>query len=208
MLDNDAKTEFWESAFVEKQEMWGHEPSSSAFIALDHFKETGARSVLVPGYGYGRNAHVFVENDMEVTGIEISRTAIELARKHKGDTVHVYHGSVVDMPFDTKKYDGIFCYALIHLLDAAERRKLIADCYEQLADNGCMVFVAISKKSPTYGQGRYIEQDRYEIFEGVKMYFYDEASIEQEFGPYGLERLTEITENFPFYLITCKKISQ
>lgn len=89
---------------------------------------------------------------MRVTGIEISETAIELAKKTYGDTMRVYHGSVMDMPFDNEKYDGIFCYGLIHLLDEPERKKLIQDCYDQLSDDGYMVFITISQDAHTYGE--------------------------------------------------------
>jgi SAM-dependent methyltransferase len=117
----------------------------------------------------------------------------------------IYHGSVTDMPFDKCRYDGIFCYALIHLLDESERGKLIHNCYNQLADNGYMVFVVISKEAPTYGQGKFVSKDRYEIFDGVKMFFYDRASINAEFSKAGLFEITEVTENYPFFLIKCKK---
>lgn len=60
---------------------------------------------------------------MTVTGIEISRTAIEMARKHYGNETVIYHGSVTEMPFDNEVYDGVFCYALIHLLDGNERER-------------------------------------------------------------------------------------
>ena len=33
------------------------------------------------------------------------------------------------MPFDKALYDGIFSYALIHLLNEKERGKLTNDCY-------------------------------------------------------------------------------
>ena len=153
----------------------------------------------------GRNAQIFRDNGIAVTGIEISKTAIELAGKHYGTEMTIYHGSVTDMPFDKARYDGIFCYALIHLLDSTERLKLIQDCYNQLNDGGFMVFTAISKEASTYGKGQFISKDRYEIFDGVKMFFYDRASIQEEFGKAGLFEITEITESFPFFLIKCKK---
>jgi len=160
---------------------------------------------LVPGIGYGRNAQLLVDHGMTVTGIEISKTAIEMARKHYGTAMAIYHGSVTDMPFDSHQYDGIFCYALIHLLDEAERAKLIQDCFNQLSDGGYMIFTAIAKEAHTYGQGKFISKDRYEIFEGVKMFFYGEETIKAEFGPYGLFETTPINESQPFFLIKCQK---
>eukprot|EP01132_Coremiostelium_polycephalum_P010805 gene10805-13228_t len=180
MSNETEKPEFWESAFGEKQEMWGFDPAKSAVLTKDFFVEKSVKNILIPGIGYGRNAQVFKENGMTVTGIEISKTAIEMAKKHYGTDMVIHHGSVTDMPFDKNQYDGIFCYALIHLLGSSEREKLIRDCYDQLQENGYMVFTMISKKAPTYGQGKQISKDRYEIFEGAQLFFYDQASIKSE----------------------------
>ncbi|GAB2776984.1 hypothetical protein GCM10027275_19930 [Rhabdobacter roseus] len=151
--------------------MWGFEPARSAVLVRDFFAERGVRQVLIPGIGYGRNAQVFRDSGMAVTGIEISQTAIEIARKQYGPAMAIYHGSVTDMPFDHNRYDGIFCYALIHLLDRPEREKLIRDCYHQLTEQGYMVFTVLSKAAPTYGQGTYLSPDRFEMFGGVQLFF-------------------------------------
>jgi SAM-dependent methyltransferase len=205
MANESEKPEFWESAFGEKQEMWGFEPSKSAVLTKDFFIQKSVKNILIPGIGYGRNAQIFKENGIAVTGIEISKTAIEMARKHYGTDMVIHHGSVTDMPFDKSQYDGIFCYALIHLLDGSEREKLIRDCYNQLSENGYMVFTVISKDAHTYGQGKFVSKDRYEIFDGVNMFFYDKESIKSEFGKAGLFEVTEISESQPFFLIQCKK---
>lgn len=205
MINENEKPEFWESAFTEKQEMWGFEPAYSAVLTKDLFVEKAVKEVLVPGIGYGRNAQIFRDNGIVVTGIEISKSAIEMARKHYGTDMTIYHGSVTDMPFDNKRYDGIFCYALIHLLDSEERKKLIRDCFHQLSVDGYMVFTVISKEAHTYGKGKFISQDRYEIFDGVNMFFYDQASIHTEFDKFGLFEIMDVNENYPFFLIKCRK---
>lgn len=198
--------EFWEDNFIEKQEMWGLEPSKSAIVVKDLFVEKAIKNILIPGIGYGRNAQVFRDNGITVTGIEISQTAIDLAAKHYGTDLKIYHGSVTDMPFDNHKYEGIFCYALIHLLDSKDREKLIRDCYNQLSENGYMIFTAITKEAHTYGKGKFISKDRYEIFDGVQMYFYDKEAILAEFDQFGLFEITELEESFPFFMIKCKKV--
>lgn len=63
--------EFWEDNFIEKQEMWGLEPSKSAVLTKDYFVENSVKNVLIPGIGYGRNAQIFRQNGIVVTGIEI-----------------------------------------------------------------------------------------------------------------------------------------
>ncbi|NHN25255.1 class I SAM-dependent methyltransferase [Flavobacterium jejuense] len=198
-------TEFWEENFIDKQEMWGLNPAKSTVLANDFFVANGVKDVLIPGIGYGRNAQVFRENGMTVTGIEISKTAIELARKHYGTEMTIYHGSVTDMPFNNKQYDGIFCYALIHLLDSNERQKLIQDCYNQLTENGFMVFTAITKEATNYGKGELISKDRYEFHKGVKIFYYDEESVKTEFEEFGLFEIIKVDENQPMLLIKSKK---
>lgn len=205
-------TEFWETAFIEKQLMWGFEPARSAIFARDYFARTGVKDVLIPGVGYGRNAKAFLAHGMSVTGIEISETAISLARTQLGLNFTIHHGSVVNMPYDSKQYDGIFCYGLIYLLDAPGRERLIRDCYNQLTQGGHMIFTVISKAAPMYGRGSRLGDDWFEPFPGVKMYFYDADSVRQEFGPYGLIEFSEIDEpagggqSLPFINVICKKI--
>lgn len=203
--------EFWEVAFREKQLMWGLAPTASAAAALDIFVAAGAKSVLIPGIGYGRNAVPFLERGMSVAGVEISETAIELARSRLGVEVPIVHGSVTDMPFDGRKYDGIFCHGLLYLLDARGREKLIRDCYGQLAPGGNMIFTVISKKAPMYGQGPKLGEDWYERVPGLPMYFYDIESVKREFGPYGLVEVAEIDEpaghgaSLPFIRVVCRR---
>ena len=200
--------EFWEKAFNEKQEMWGREPAKSAQLAKDFFVENSIKDILIPGIGYGRNAQPFIENGIKVSGIEISKTAIELARKQYGNEMNLFHGAVNKMPFDAKKYDGIFCYALIHLLDFEEREKLIQNCYNQLTDNGFMIFTAITKNAPQFGKGNWISKDRYEIHPGAQLFYYDEESVINEFEKFGLIEVIEVEENQPMYWIKCQKNSQ
>ncbi|GAB5418965.1 MAG: class I SAM-dependent methyltransferase [Crocinitomicaceae bacterium] len=198
-------TEFWEEAFNEKKEMWGSEPAKSTILANDFFIKNNVQNILIPGIGYGRNAKIFRDNGMSVTGIEISKTAIDLALDHFGNDLLIHHGSVTEMPFDDKLYDGIFCYGLIYLLDNDERKKLIQDCFNQLAESGYMFFTAITKDAQTYGHGTLISKDRFEMFGGVKIFFYDKETIEEEFGEFGLFETTEVIENYPFHLIKCTK---
>lgn len=197
--------EFWEEAFKNKQEMWGSEPAKSAVLAKDYFLERKIKNVLIPGIGYGRNAKTFIENDINFTGIEISQTAIDLAKNHFGGKIKIHHGSVTDMTFSDEKYDGIFCYALIHLLDKVERAKLIEDCFRQLEVNGYMIFTAITKEAQTYGQGKLISKDRFEMFGGVNMFFYDIETINEEFVSFGLVETVKVIENYPSHFITCRK---
>ncbi len=131
-------SDFWDQKFNEVKTMWGLQPSDSAIIAKDFFLKYQIHDILIPGVGYGRNANIFLQNGIQVTGIEISEFAISLAKSELQLEFPIYQGSVNDMPYDNKQYEGIFCYALIHLLNKRERKQLIKNCFNQLQNNGYM----------------------------------------------------------------------
>lgn len=177
--------EFWEQKFSESNIPWGTEPCDSAFRALEYFTKKQIKHVLIPGFGYGRNASLFIENGINITGIEISKSAIFTAKEKLKIKAEVFHGSVLDMPFDKTKYDGIFCYALLHLFNKTERKALIEKCYNQLLPGGTMFFIVISKESELFAQGRIISSNRYEVRKGLKVYFYDIETALKEFSNCG-----------------------
>lgn len=184
---------FWEEKYKNIGLLWTFEPADSAISVRNLFAENDFRKILIPGVGYGRNARLFVESGFDVTGIEISETAIRLAREN-GLEFPVHHGSVNQMPFDETIYDGIFCYALIHLLNQNDRRKFLENCYNQLRQGGIMVFAVVSKDYKLYGNGKLVSQDRFRIDKGLTVFFYDSISIEKEFGKFGLMEYLEIDE--------------
>ena len=190
-------TGYWESRFKNEGAMWKFEPSDSAIYTLELFKNEQINDILIPGFGYGRNAKLFVDNGFKVSGIEISASAIELARIN-GIKCKIHHGSVTSMPFDNKIYDGIFCYALIHLLNKHERRNFLISCYKQLINNGLMVFVVASKYTELFGHGKYLSRDRYEIAKGLSAFFYDSDSVLNEFSDFGMMECKDIEEPVKF----------
>ncbi|WP_375238647.1 class I SAM-dependent methyltransferase [Aurantibacter sp.] len=203
-------TEFWDKTFRSNKKMWGEKPTDNAFTVLKLMQKHNKNSVLIPGFGYGRNAKIFYDNGFDVTGIEISKTAIERARKYFGIDVIIHHGSVSDMPHSKVQYESIYCYSLIHLLGKSERIKLIEDCYLQLIPNGIMVFVALSANDKRFGIGKKVRQNTFHSYQGLNLYFYNEKSIKQEFGNYNIIELKEINEpeenpNEIHWMIVCKK---
>jgi SAM-dependent methyltransferase len=209
-------TEYWESRFKNEGAMWKSEPSDSAFYTVDLFKKEGIKKILIPGFGYGRNAGLFIDNGFDVTGIEISGSAIELART-SGIKCPIHHGSVTKMPFDDIIYDGIFCYALVHLLNKKDRLNFIKACFNQLKKGGTMVFTLASKQTGLYGHGKLLSKDRYEIAKGLSAFFYDSDAVLKDFSDFGLTESRDIEEPVKFMegeepvkliLVICKKSSE
>jgi SAM-dependent methyltransferase len=171
---------FWEERFREEGKIWGDTPSRSVACAIGLFNKNGVGSVLVPGSGYGRNAESFARAGFEVTGIEISESAVTLARQNTSD-VRYYHGSVLDMPIDDSTYDGIYCFNVLHLFRKNDRMTFLQRCREQLNDGGVMFFVVFSDKEPSYGKGRMVEENTFESKPGREVHYYSPEDLAMEF---------------------------
>jgi hypothetical protein len=205
--------EYWESKFKTEGPMWDFLPADSAIRTLEIFRSNNLKEILIPGFGYGRNGKLFIENDFDVTGIEIAKSAIDIARANNINCT-IYHGSVTSMPFDNKIFDGIYCYALIHLLNKKERKTFLNSCFNQLNNNCLMVFVVASTKTSMFGMGKKLSKNRFKISAGLNVFFYDSLSINREFSPYGLLEFEDIEEPVKFMTdqppvklisVTCKK---
>ncbi len=188
--------EFWNLLYNKIGTEWGFEPSDSAIVASEIFSNRGYKEVLIPGIGYGRNISPFTDKGMYISGIEISGEAIKLMKKT--DLVkEIYEGSVLDMPFSKVKYDAVFSYALLHLFDYYERRKIISACYNQLKDGGMMIF-SVSSADDKKNKGRLIGRNRFVQSNSMKVFYYDDSSIQKEFSKFGLTEIRDIEEPIKF----------
>ncbi|MCF8359483.1 MAG: class I SAM-dependent methyltransferase [Prolixibacteraceae bacterium] len=189
--------EFWENLFQEREMIWGDQPADSAIITADSFYKNHFSEVLIPGIGYGRNIGPFAEKGILVTGIEISCNALEILKKQYPEA-ETYCSSVLDFPNADQKYDGIYCYALLHLFNFFERKKLLKTYYEQLNKGGEMVFAVIAIESPLFKTGRKIGKNRKRLYNELNVFFYDNQSIEQEFSGIGLSEYHDMDEPVKF----------
>ncbi len=176
----DGQRRFWEKRFQNEGHVWGDQPSKTAIYALDVFSKNDVRKVLIPGSGYGRNSRLFSAAGFKVTGIEFSETACHTAKDYDPLT-KVYCGSVLDMPFNSIKYDAIYCFNVLHLFYERERRLFLEKCHKQLRHGGLAFFTAFSEKEPTYGKGRELEKDTFESRPGRPTHYFTDADIREHF---------------------------
>ncbi len=203
---------YWDSIFNDGA-IWAFYPAESAILASKYFHQHNISTILIPGVGYGRNCDPFIAKGMELTGIEISQKAIETARLNNL-TFPIIHGSVLNMPFSSTKYNGIYCYSLLHLFNRSERKTFLQNCYNQLTPKGKMIFVVVSTNTPMFGEGKLLSKNRYGMNNGLNVFYYTPSAIEKEFGVTGLIDYKEIDEpikhldNYPplkCYYIICDK---
>lgn len=172
---------FWDTRFQKEGFVWGEKPSKTAFYALAIFRKNRVKSILVPGSGYGRNTKLFTDAGFNVTGIEISATARKMAEKYDPAT-RTLESSVLDMSCASQKHDAIYCFNVLHLFYANERKLFIEETARKLKDNGLAFFVVFSEKERGFGQGKEAEKNTYEARPGRPTHFFDDADLREYFS--------------------------
>jgi len=177
--------EYWEKRFVDGGRIWGIKPSKTAYYALELFKKHDLNKVLVPGAGYGRNTKLFTDAYLDVVAIEISESAISIARMFNPKTKY-FHGSVLNMPFSNNKYEGIYCHNLLHLFLKDDRILFLKKCYEQLKYDGYVFFVVFSDKESSFGKGKQIEENTFESKPWRPTHYFIESDLKEYFKDYSV----------------------
>jgi SAM-dependent methyltransferase len=176
---------YWNRRFKEEGRIWGVSPSPTVHQAREAFRNHGVKKILIPGAGYGRHADYFASEGFIVHAVEVSDVAVELAAR-PGSRVTYFRGSVIDMPFSDDLYDAIYCFNLLHLLLAADRRILIEKCASQLRSGGIAFFVAFSDKEPTRGKGRKVEEETYESKPGRPAHYFTDEDMKAHFAGFDI----------------------
>jgi SAM-dependent methyltransferase len=171
---------YWDSRYRKENKIWGESPSRTAQQALELFRRNNIRKLLVPGSGYGRNTRLFSSAGFEVTGIEISTVASELAREF--DPLSKYYcASVLDMSFLTDTYDAVYCFNTLHLFLERDRKMCIEQCLKRVIDGGLLYFTAFSENEPSFGKGQEVEHNTYESKPGRPAHYFTEDDLKAHF---------------------------
>ena len=177
--------EYWEKRFLDGGIIWGDKPSETAIYALNLFKKHEVTKILVPGAGYGRNTKFFTDANLEVVGIEISESAINLAKSFNPKTQFI-QGSVLEMPYNNEKYDGIYCCYVLHLFLKDDRISFLKNCYKKLKTKGFAFFVVFSDTDRSFGKGKRIEENTYESKPWRPVHYFTETDLKEHFKEYSV----------------------
>ena len=172
--------EYWDKRFQAEGRIWGDLPSRTAEHALELFRQAGVKKILVPGSGYGRNTRLFATSGFDVTGIEISPLAYTMALTF--DTLsRFYNASALEMAFLPDKYDAIYCFNVLHLFKAPERKLFLQQCAERVKAKGLMFFTVFSEKEASYGKGQEVEKNTFESKPGRPAHYFTSGDLKAHF---------------------------
>jgi 2-polyprenyl-3-methyl-5-hydroxy-6-metoxy-1,4-benzoquinol methylase len=119
--------------------------------------------------GAGTNTIYLAQRGFDVTGIDISRTAIEIAKKkaHQAKVnINFLSESFIDLPFSDWEFDFVFDMGCFHHVDIEERAKFIAGVHRVLREGGVYMLTCFSyRNGPAWNH--FTRQQIVDLFGGL-----------------------------------------
>lgn len=136
------------------------------------------------GCGAGNYAIYLASIGFDVTGIDISPTAIEVARENAKKKEIKGNFLAADVLGDLEEvketFDFAYDWELLHHIFPEKREKYVKNVYRLLNPGGKYFSVCFSEKDPQFGgSGKYRETRL-----GTVLYFSSEEELRDLFGPY------------------------
>ena len=118
--------------------------------------------------GVGTNTVYLAQNGFAVTGIDISRTAIEIA-KQKAEAAKVNINflveSFINLPFSDAEFDFVWDMGCFHHVEVEERPTFIAGVHRVLKADGSYMLTCFSYRNG-HGWNHFTKQQLIELFAG------------------------------------------
>ncbi len=118
--------------------------------------------------GAGTNTIYLAQSGFEVTGIDISKTAIEIAKKKAQQAkvnINLLNESFIDLPFNDEQFDFVFDMGCFHHVEVEERPKFIAGVHRVLKKGGVYMLTCFSYKNGR-GWNHFTRQQIIDLFSG------------------------------------------
>lgn len=139
---------------------------------LRTFKRFKVKCVVDLGCGVGRHCVYLAKNDIEVIGVDVSRSALKMAcrwvRKERISNVALIRGTMTSLPLIDNNFDAIISVSVIHHALQKDIAKAIAEIHRILKKNGLFLTNLASVKDPRYGEGQKVENDTFKIPEAFE----------------------------------------
>jgi SAM-dependent methyltransferase len=186
--------DLWTQAYRHGMTMWQPQESIVMFAARflkrreDLTRWTVKRQVarvLDLGCGNGSNARFFAQQGYQALGIDISPSAIDIARAwfaEEGLTADLRVGSCLELPYEDGFVDVVVSHGVLDHLLPADALTAMAEVHRVLRPGGLCFLTLVAVNDCEYGKGEpagrntFILADGYE--KGLAQHYFDRQDIE------------------------------
>ncbi len=163
---------------------WNIEEPPKALVELVETGRVRPCKAVDLGCGTGNYAVYLAGRGFDVTGVDISPTAIRIAKqsaKNKGVKCDFVVADLLgDLKEVTETFDFAYDWELLHHIYPEQRTKYVENVCGKLNPKGRYLSVCFSEKDPQFGgSGKYRETSL-----GTVLYFSSEAELRDLFEPH------------------------
>ncbi|MDL1971532.1 MAG: class I SAM-dependent methyltransferase [Candidatus Desulfofervidaceae bacterium] len=163
---------------------WNIETPPKALVELVESGKVKPCKTIDLGCGTGNYAIYLANIGFDVTGVDISPTAIKIAKenaKKKGVKINFLVADVLgDLDEVKETFDFAYDWELLHHIFPEKRKKYVENVYRILNARGKYLSVCFSEKDPQFGgSGKYRKTSL-----GTILYFSSEDELRDLFDPY------------------------
>jgi SAM-dependent methyltransferase len=211
----DQQSQYWETNFSSKPEMFGLEPSIPAVKATKFFKEKNIKNIVELGAGLGRDTIYFAQNSIKVQALDYSKAAIESItnKAEKLNLTEFIKPKFFDvrkkLPFENNTIDGCFSHMLYCMaLSNVNLENLNSEICRILKPGAINIYTARHTDDGDYKNGIHIGEDLYEN-DGFIVHFFSRDKVtrlSKGFEVLSIEKFEEGKFPRKLFLVKNKKI--
>lgn len=177
----------WEKDYCTRGKLW-RGPSVS--FNFSSFLPAGAK-VLELGCGDGKTLFALVSAGLRVTGIDVSPTAVKLAREKVGRKAKLIVGDVCKLPFENNVFDAVVAVHVFDHLNEMERKRAVNEAKRVLKKGGLLFFQGFSQNDFRFGNGALMELNTFRRKNNVWYHYFFVAEAKRLFERFKVVELCE-----------------
>ena len=209
------QSQYWESNFSCKPEMFGLEPSKPAINALKIFKNNKTNKIVELGAGLGRDSIYFAKNSIHVEALDYSQSGIKNINQKiiKNNLSNLIKTKFFDvrkkLPFKNNSIEGVYSHMLYCMaLTTSDLESLNKEIHRILKPGGINIYTVRHTNDGDYKKGIHRGEDMYEN-DGFIVHFFSKNKIKSLLdGFINLETTSFEEGSFPrkLYFVANKKL--
>jgi len=186
-----AQKEVWDRFYKDQRRPW----NGVVITEIPFPFEKGDR-ILDVGCGNGKTSLALMERGYDVTGIDISETAVKLCNDLYGNKMRAVCASAVSIPLDNGDMDGVVMIHVLEHLDDNESETAVNELCRILRP-GSKVFVRVFHKDDMRSdKGERIDGRTIIRGNGIRYRYFDENDLRELFSDFieiSMKRVDNVT---------------
>ena len=208
---------FWDKIYQSDNSFFGGEPSNFALSCYNEYmkKERHVKKILELGCGQGRDTLFFASKDIDVSALDFSSIAVEELIKHakERNLLSNIHTSIFDprnkpIPFSNDEFEAVYSHMFFNMRFTWKQLKfMFQEIRRVLKHDGLNFFSVRNHNDKSYGQGKKIDNDIYDI-SGFQIRFFTKQHVRALVKGEGFEILDVkgmYEEPVTLYLVSTRK---